>query len=311
MDNLHVTLSERPKLTVRIGKEYIKPLLQDLTVTPTGDVQVFTPEAPYNGFETVTVGTIQTEKLTATENGTYTPSEGKSFSEVTVDVESEETFYSPRGIMYTENMVMPDSVTDLFSYQYESCANMKSITLSSGITSLDVVAVFKGCTNLETAVLPPNATGTIAAQFFQSCVKLKTVEIPSGITAFTSNTFSYCYALEKIILPEGFKRMTTNVFRNCTSMTEVYLPGTVASIGVSAFTGCTALENVTLGQGFGASVDFSASNKFSADTIVAMFNALADLTGSNAKTLTLGAENLAKVTEEQKQIATNKNWNLA
>ena len=281
MDNLHVTLTPRPKLTVRIEKKYIKPLLQDLTVTPTGDVQVFTPEAPYNGFETVTVGA------------------------------AEQYYYSPRGIMYTENMVMPDSATELVTSQYQGCEYLKSITLSSGITSLDVAYVFKGCTNLETAVLPPNAVGTIAAQFFQGCVKLKTVEIPSGITAFTSNTFSYCYALEKIILPEGFKSMTTNVFRNCTSLTEVYLPGTVKSIGAGAFSGCTALEYVTLGQGFGASVDFAASNKFSADTIVAMFNALADLTGDTAKTLTLGAANLAKVTEEQKQIATNKNWNLA
>ena len=281
MDNLHVTLSERPKLTVRIGKEYIKPLLQDLTVTPTGDVQVFTPEAPYNGFETVTVGA------------------------------AEQYYYSPRGIMYTENMVMPDSANELIMSQYRDCKNLKSITLSVGITSLNVPYVFMGCGNLETAVLPPNAVGNIGSSFFKSCYKLKNIDIPVGITAFKNDIFFCCYALEKIILPEGFKSMSTNVFKDCTSLTEVYLPGTVTSIGVSAFTGCTALENVTLGQGFGASVDFSASNKFSADTIVAMFNALADLTGSNAKTLTLGAENLAKVTEEQKQIATNKNWNLA
>ncbi|MGN0661108.1 MAG: leucine-rich repeat domain-containing protein [Oscillospiraceae bacterium] len=234
-----------------------------------------------------------------------------TYAEKILSLSAEQYYYSPRGIMYTENMVMPDSVTDLFAYQYQGCEYLKSITLSAGITSLNAASVFSGCGNLETAVLPPNAVGTIAAQFFQSCVKLKSVEIPSGITAFTSNTFCYCYALEKIILPEGFKSMTTNVFKNCTSLTEVYLPGTVTSIGVSAFTGCTALEYVTLGQGFSASVNFSASDKFSADTIVAMFNSLADLTGDTAKTLTLGTVNLAKVTEEQKQIATNKNWNLA
>ena len=42
-----------------------------------------------------------------------------------------------------------------------------------------------------------------------------------------------------------------------------------------------------------------------------MFEALKDNTGTTAKTLTLGATNLAKLTEEQKQIATDKNWNLA
>ena len=45
--------------------------------------------------------------------------------------------------------------------------------------------------------------------------------------------------------------------------------------------------------------------------MVAMFNSLKDLTGDTAKTLTLGSTNLAKLTAEQKAIATNKNWTLA
>ena len=45
--------------------------------------------------------------------------------------------------------------------------------------------------------------------------------------------------------------------------------------------------------------------------MIAMFESLADLTGQTAKTISLGATNLAKLTDEQKQIATNKNWNLA
>ena len=42
-----------------------------------------------------------------------------------------------------------------------------------------------------------------------------------------------------------------------------------------------------------------------------MFTALKDLTGEISQTLTLGSNNLAKLTEEQKAIATNKNWVLA
>ena len=45
--------------------------------------------------------------------------------------------------------------------------------------------------------------------------------------------------------------------------------------------------------------------------MIAMFNSLKDLTGDTAKTLTLGSTNLAKLTDEQKAIATNKNWTLA
>lgn len=269
MDNLHVTLSDRPKLTVKIEKEYIKPLLQDLTVTPAGDVQVFTPVAPYNGFETVTVGTIQTEKLTATENGTYTPSEGKYFDEITVDVESEEAFYTPTGTIYVRDIVFPDTVNNanINSTQYLNATELRSVVLKN--------------------------VNTILSQGFRNCTKLETVQLNDGIETIGSYAFSGDVNLKTINIPA--------------SVTTTY----AASTASGSFSYCRSLENVTLGQGFSASLNLSASNKFSVDTIVAMFNALADLTGDTAKTLTLGAANLAKVTEEQKQIATNKNWNLA
>ena len=40
-------------------------------------------------------------------------------------------------------------------------------------------------------------------------------------------------------------------------------------------------------------------------------NGLYDLTGGTSQTLTLGSTNLAKLTDEEKAIATNKNWVLA
>jgi hypothetical protein len=43
----------------------------------------------------------------------------------------------------------------------------------------------------------------------------------------------------------------------------------------------------------------------------AVINGLADLTGQTPKTLTLGATLLAKLTEEDIAIATNKNWTIA
>jgi hypothetical protein len=42
-----------------------------------------------------------------------------------------------------------------------------------------------------------------------------------------------------------------------------------------------------------------------------MFANLKDNTGQTAKTLTLGATNLAKLTVAEKAIAINKNWTLA
>jgi hypothetical protein len=43
----------------------------------------------------------------------------------------------------------------------------------------------------------------------------------------------------------------------------------------------------------------------------AVINGLADLTGQTAQTLILGATLIAKLTEEDIAIATNKNWTIA
>ena len=59
------------------------------------------------------------------------------------------------------------------------------------------------------------------------------------------------------------------------------------------------------------SLRLNVSNNLTVDSMVAMFNSLKDLTGETTKTLTLGNTNLAKLSDEQKEIATSKNWTLA
>ena len=56
------------------------------------------------------------------------------------------------------------------------------------------------------------------------------------------------------------------------------------------------------------SFDISASTKFEESDLVTILNNLATVT--NTKTLTMGATNLAKLTDDEKAIATNKGWTL-
>lgn len=62
------------------------PQLQAKSVTPTSAQQTVVPDAPYVGLSSVSVGAVLTETKTVAENGTYTPSAGKFFSQVTVAV---------------------------------------------------------------------------------------------------------------------------------------------------------------------------------------------------------------------------------
>ena len=79
----------------------------------------------------------------------------------------------------------------------------------------------------------------------------------------------------------------------------------------NAFNGCIALKDVTLEQGFLCSLNISASTKYEVSDIVGMFNALGVVAEGETRTFTLGATNLEKLTDAQKQIATDKGWTLA
>jgi hypothetical protein len=78
------------------------------------------------------------------------------------------------------------------------------------------------------------------------------------------------------------------------------------------FGGCKALENLlvhgTIGQnGF----NVSDSTKLTHDSLMSIINALETKTSGTTGTVTLGATNLAKLTDAEKAIATQKGWTLA
>ena len=64
----------------------VQPNLQQKAINPTTEVQMLGFDDGYDGLENVTIGAIQTETKRIQANGTYTPEEGKFFSEVTVNI---------------------------------------------------------------------------------------------------------------------------------------------------------------------------------------------------------------------------------
>lgn len=158
----------------------------------------------------------------------------------------------------------------------------------------------------------PSGWTEIRRGAFNACTKLTSVTLSDNITIIGVTAFNFCLSLESLNIPDGVIEIRDNAFYGCTSLIDMTISNTVAKLGRSVFTNCSKLTNVTLGDGFNCNgLDLSPSTKYSVDTLVAMLTALADRTGQTAYTLTLGTTNLAKLSDEQKAIATDKNWTLA
>ena len=173
---------------------------------------------------------------------------------------------------------------------FAKSSSLTTINLPDSLTSISWNA-FINCTSLTTINLPSGLT-SIGSGAFQSCTSLTTINLPSGLTSIGMMTFAYCYSLTTINLPNSLTYIDTG--------------------GYGTFTNCASLEYVTLGNNFNCNnLNLSSSTKYTRETILQWLNALADRTGQTAYKLTIGAKNLAKLTEEDILIATNKNWTLA
>ena len=74
------------------------------------------------------------------------------------------------------------------------------------------------------------------------------------------------------------------------------------------FSACSNLKSILM-TNIGANLDISNSIKFEREDLLVILNNLATVTST--QTLTMGATNLAKLTDGDKAIATNKGWTLA
>ena len=179
------------------------------------------------------------------------------------------------------------SVSSIGAYAFRSCSSLTNVTIPNSVTSIEAWA-FCDCSSL-TSIEIPNSTTNIGVGAFYGCRNLTNVMIPNNVTSIENYTFYQCW-----------------------NLTNVTIPNSVTDVESDAFLNCINLENVTFEEDFQCSgLNLSASTKFSVDTMIAMFNALADRTGLSAYTLTLGNTNLAKLNNEQIAIATEKNWTLA
>ena len=138
-------------------------------------------------------------------------------------------------------------------------------------------------------LIQPNDTENVnnMSSMFSKCYRLTTIpQLNTGNVNDMSSMFSYCYNIETIPqLDVSNVTDASNMFFQCNILKYILMIGMKVSFNISS------------------------STKFEESDLVTILNNLATVT--TTQTLTMGATNLAKLTDEEKAIATNKGWTLA
>ena len=88
------------------------------------------------------------------------------------------------------------------------------------------------------------------------------------------------------------------------------IPSSVTSVGSNPFNLCSDVENLVIEQDFDvANFTIAGFGNLSVPTVVSVLNSLSNRVGKTNYTLYTGRY-LSMLSEEQKAIATNKNWTL-
>lgn len=108
--------------------------------------------------------------------------------------------------------------------------------------------------------------------------------------------------------------VSTYVFHNCINLKTIdkLVVSNKCTLFTNWFSNCPALENLTIEGTISADgFNVSWSNLLTINSLMSIINALKDYAGSTiTHTCTLGTTNLAKLTDAEKAVATQKGWTL-
>lgn len=243
------------------------------------------------------------------------------------------------------------SFTNVLSSMFTNCRSLREIDVSGWKTDTvtSLASIFNSCYSLEHLDLSNWETDncTNLSGLFQECWSLKSIGDISNwdtskVTTFAS-MFSGCWSLETFpditkwdfsaattVLSmfstlQSIKEITINnlslpecttiatMFRYCRGLEKITLtnwsiPKVTTTPGI--FLGdCPNLRDVIIDIPIALNHSYNGDTNLSHESLLAILNNLPTVT--TRRTLNLMTQNINRLTAEEKQIATNKNWTLA
>lgn len=241
--------------------------------------------------------------------------------------------YSELSMLYNnfDEIIAPENSSNLYSdssiYMIPSKINGKSLLNTSNVTNMN--RMFARCSSLTLIPELDTSKVTNMNEMFNSCTSLTT--IPQLDTSNATSLFSMFGGCSKLTaIPQLNTSNVTdmgNVFYNCFSLTTIPQLDTSNVTNISRiFWGCDSLTNLggftNLGQAYSTTqsanygnytLTLSSSTKLTHDSLMNVINNLYDIATKGVKTqkLVLGSTNLAKLTAEEIQIATDKGFEIS
>ena len=94
------------------------------------------------------------------------------------------------------SIVIPNSVTSIYTQAFYKCRSLTSCTIGSGVTMIGSYA-FRECTSLTSIVIPDSVTSINNGAFY-GCSSITSCTIGSGVTFIGPNIFTFCTSLTSI-----------------------------------------------------------------------------------------------------------------
>ena len=190
------------------------------------------------------------------------PSTYKSLPVLTIglDRKNEDRFAENENI---KELIIPDGVTKIEDYAFESCINLTTVTIPTSVTYMGLYS-FSRCDKLSVITLPAEQVDNIPKENlttvvinggtslsgyyggFGDCKKLTNITIADSVTSIGNNAFEGCESLTTIRLPNSITEIPSFMFKDCKSLKSIIIPDSVTSIGDGAFSGCESLNNVII-----------------------------------------------------------------
>ncbi len=121
------------------------------------------------------------------------------------------------------SIVIPGTVSEIYSDTFSGCSWLTSVTISEGVTVIGDYA-------------------------FSDCSYITSITLPEGITNIGSEAFAYCESLSSINIPSSVISIGSEAFVG-TALTSVNIPEGVTEIGEGALAGCSELTSISVGSG--------------------------------------------------------------